>query len=105
MKTRDIHRSANLPNAHPMMGPRTAMRKKSETMPPMLSTSPPAIAIPLRTTNRTTAEPSLSNDSPSIVVESDTFAPSSRSMATTATGSVAEVIVPNSSARSHDQSG
>ena len=47
-------------------------------------------------TNRTTAEPSFSSDSPSMSVPSVFAAPSSLSRATTATGSVAEAMMPMS---------
>ena len=46
----------------------------------------------------TTDDPSLSSDSPSIIVPRVAAAPSSLSRATTATGSVAERMVPMSQA-------
>ena len=52
---------------------------------------------------RTTAEPSLSRLSPSIIVPSAVSAPRSLSSATTATGSVAETIVPRSQHALNDQ--
>ena len=88
----------------PISGAKTTIRKASQTIPPAESITPPATAISLSTTKSTTAEPSLSSDSPSMVVEVDTLAPSSRSMATTATGSVADVIVASSRHMSHRQS-
>ena len=54
---------------------------------------------------RTTAEPSLSRLSPSIIVPSAVSAPRSLSSATTATGSVAETIVPRSQHALKCQSG
>ena len=50
----------------------------------------------IRIMKRTTAEPSLSRLSPSIIVPSFGSAPRSLSSPTTATGSVAETIVPRS---------
>ena len=94
LKTWEIHQREIAPMAHPINGPRIAIRNASHIISPADETTPSASAIFLSTKNRTTALPSLSSDSPSIVVDRETLAPSSRNIATTATGSVADVIVP-----------
>ena len=64
--------------------------------PPMGNTLGSNLIHAIRIMKRTTAEPSLRSDSPSIIVPSFASVPRSLSSATTATGSVAERIVPRS---------
>ena len=85
----------------PITGPPTAMRKKCHSTSRESSAEINPFEISMSTEKMTTAVPSFRRDSPSIVVESETFAPSSRSKATTATGSVAEVMVPRRRHKSH----
>ncbi len=96
-----VRRSATantLAPSRPSATPATTMRRKT-TMPSSTVEVPwnPVPTTPSTTRNRATAVPSLNSDSPSKMIVSRRGAPKSLNSASTATGSVAEMIAPNSS--------
>ena len=84
----------------PMTAPIKMPPAKTETnsIRPSATESVAPPATPIRIVVRTMATPSLSMLSPSTRVSSLFETPSSRKTATTATGSVAELITPNNRA-------
>ncbi len=76
---------------------RTMTRKTTTPRATVEAPWNPVLTTPSTTKNRATAVPSLNSDSPSKMIVSRRGAPKSLNSASTATGSVAEMIAPNSS--------
>ena len=86
-----IHAIMN-PKKSPRRGPKKDMKQNLPMICPKVNSSPSTIYTSTRKSTR--AVPSFSRLSPSISVESCLDTPNSLSKATTATGSVAEIMTP-----------
>lgn len=91
--------AVTIPAMTPSTNPPIDSRMNSNRIDPKDKDYPSTIFNSTR--NTTYAVPSLNKDSPSINVANFLLAPSSFNKATTATGSVADIIAPNSTAASN----